>query len=586
MYFTACLGSERAVSRWRVNVQEYARWLSLVPRIETCSLGDARLFSTAWMEPSPRASAPHSFDPNASEADSDGVRISLSTRCGELSIDVAPASVAQVYYSECPGGYVFGDDLRLFHRLLEVTIDESALYALFQYGAVPAPLTIWKGVHRIPNGYAVKLSRGAAPVSEPSYSWARPDQGRSGGPSAHADMVVRKTLDTCLAKVPPGSVVYFSGGVDSSLLASRLARMGRRDIELINYSFGPADRESAFAAQMAGQLGLRFRQITHEPASVSSMLERIGQDYSYPFGDFSAVATNLLVHRSLSSAPQAGAVVEGTGADGAFGIAEKYPMWRAAYAVPRVIRRSAGWAYDALGLWDGRSSLERVGRFIRKSASMPLEPAVLAQNALADIVYPAPSPMRTTVAEALRSCMEAWGGSLEPEERLSRLDLILVCAGRMAAKSFDPLRSNGIRPLYPFLCPAMLSASSSLSWEEKCPAGEGKAILKRLLAADVPADMVYRPKSGFTPPYREMFADAPVQEFLHDVVLASTNPLLGFCRPGSVRRLVDGARRGTLNGGAYDFLWTLAFTAGWITQLPSKSRQLAVPAAAVQGAER
>jgi asparagine synthetase B (glutamine-hydrolysing) len=110
-----------------------------------------------------------------------------------------------------------------------------------------------------------------------------------------------------------------------------------------------------------------------------------------------------------------------------------------------------------------------------------------------------------------------------------------------------------------------------LAWSVKSAGGEAKSVLKTILARQLPASLVYRKKSGFTPPYRATLASGPLQEFLHDVVLRPANPVLELCDVPTIRDLVKRAGSGggaPLSAGAIDFLWTLAFTSGWLRQLP------------------
>src|SRR5207237_3092676 len=125
--------------------------------------------------------------------------------------------------------------------------------------------------------------------------------------------------------------------------------------------------------------------------------------------------------------------------------------------------------------------------------------------------------VQAQLRQAVQTDFGVMGAGTVPRDQLSFLDLVWVCAGRMAPKSFDPLRSRGIRPLYPFLQPAMVAGSAALSWEAKCTAGEEKARLKRLLARASPPDWVYRPKSGFTRPAHAVFAGRTVQGYPRDV---------------------------------------------------------------------
>ena len=204
---------------------------------------------------------------------------------------------------------------------------------------------------------------------------------------------------------------------------------------------------------------------------------------------------------------------------------------------------------------------------------MPLNQAFVAQNALGGIAYEAPHTIWRELEDAVVTNLESLSSAAPPEERLSLLDLMWVCAGRMAPKSFDPLRALDVSAIYPFLEPGMIDLSSSLSWADKCAAQEEKALLKKLLARYVPAEWVYRAKSGFTPPYREIFASMPLQTYLHDIVLSANNPVLGFCRPEKIREMIALTHNGyALSATTYDFLWALTFVSCWLHQLPKYAK--------------
>ena len=163
--------------------------------------------------------------------------------------------------------------------------------------------------------------------------------------------------------------------------------------------------------------------------------------------------------------------------------------------------------------------------------------------------------------------MEALAEGCDPPTRLSLPDAVHVCAGMYAAKSYDPLRSAGVVPVYPYLQPMPLREALALSWEVKCPGGEPKGLLKNALAGHVPPEMVYRSKSNFLPPFREILAHSVMQDFLRAEVLSANSPLAGFCRRSVVLEILDrGARRKPLSLGAWNLIWALGFASAWCRQ--------------------
>jgi asparagine synthase (glutamine-hydrolysing) len=296
------------------------------------------------------------------------------------------------------------------------------------------------------------------------------------------------------------------------------------------------------------------------------MLERIGHDYSFPFGDRSVIPTNLLVRAAVGSLEANSVVIEGTGADGAFG------PWAAhsrVAALPRLARRALAGSHAWLRLWQQASEAERVSGLARGSLQMPVAHAfVAAQNVLDGIAYTIPGPTRESLEKALHEYVEVHSLGLEAEQRLSLLDLVHVCAGIFAAKTFDPLRAAGLRPVYPFLEPAMVRLSAALPYAAKSAERQGKIVLKRLLGRQLPRELIERPKSGFIPPMAAILTDPAIQAYSRAAVLSAQNPLRPFFHARVVGQLLDRAAAGQpLSKGSYKFLWALIFASCWLRQV-------------------
>ena len=594
MFFSAYVGTDVGLPLWREALAQHARYLGLQVHqvhIEGRRLGDRRTLSLGWLE-YPVAGSRGSLQERTQDVvaaalrfdgvapgDTNGATLTASLARAEIRVSVPLASPQQICYARTPHGYVFADDLRLFSRLMDVDLDERAVYALLRYGVIPPSLTLYKQVQRIPNGHQLRLSPAAGePVCTPTFHWADlPHPGREGPP---AEQWIAETLDGLLSRVPASTVLLFSGGVDSSLMAARLSRLGRKDVQLLNYCFGPEDEEGRLAVRIAARLGLECHQVHHDVRTAGDVLARVAKDYSVPFGDLSVFPTNVLVHEARALAGESRTVVDGMGADGAFDMWRLNRKWQLVYRVPRPVRRWVDAAYRGLQLWKYRSRLEGAARLLSKSTRMSRLHAAVAQNALERIAYTIPDDVEVALEQAVETGVEVLSVGAEVPTRHSLLELMWVTPGQPVQKAFDPLRARGIRPFYPFLQPAIVSFSSVLSREEKYAHGQDKALLKRLLARDLPPEWVYRPKVGFTRPPRATFAQASVQEFLHEVVLSPRNVLLDYCKPEMVRQLVERSRQHALGDGVYSFLCVLMFTAGWLHQLPSDVVRAPAPAPA------
>jgi asparagine synthetase B (glutamine-hydrolysing) len=496
---------------------------------------------------------------------------------GELRASVPIAAPDQVFYSDNGRGFALANDMRLVTRWAGGSLNPAAMFALLQYGTIPAPLSLSDKVVRLAPGHLLEWHPDRGPVTRPLPGPADSPERELAGATSEA--LLLQALDNELGQAPQGSVLYFSGGVDSSLLASRLRRIGRPDVTLANLTFGPEDDEARLASQVASHLGLRCEHIFFHPGDVGALLARVGRDYSHPFGDDSTIPTNLLVHASAKALGPGLTVLEGTGADGGFGPVVRHPdLWQRFYAVPAPLRRILGAGYGRLTLSGYLSYLPRaraLASSAHKSTCMSMEvAAVLSANSFDSIAYSIPPRIRPALGELLEAPLRLWGEHLRLGERFALLDLIYVCAGRFAAKSFDPLRRAGMEPVYPFLEPTAVWASFRLPWDEKARDGEGKVLLKRLLAREIPEEWVYRRKSAFDAPLDWVLARRDVQEYFHDVVLSNANRALNFLDVRVVGRLIEqcGQSR-NLELSSLRFLWTVLFVSVWLTQVDTGLRQ-------------
>jgi len=129
--------------------------------------------------------------------------------------------------------------------------------------------------------------------------------------------------------------------------------------------------------------------------------------------------------------------------------------------------------YKGLKLWQYKSEAQRIGYLARGTSQMSLlHFVVMAQNSLNGIAYTIPEHISKTLRETTETWIDILSVELESEGRFGLLDLIHVCAGIFAAKSYDPLRLHGVTPIYPFLEPKMVQLSTAMKYQDKRrPAG-------------------------------------------------------------------------------------------------------------------
>lgn len=432
-------------------------------------------------------------------------------------------------------------------------IENDAVFSVLQFGAIIPPLSPWKGVHRFMPGYKYQGTKMVGPIAMPKHN-----EISTLNSEQQADFIERR-LDAILKKHigEHDPVVLFSGGVDSGIIASRLAALGYRNSLLINFSFGEEDSESKLAEEMSIKLGLKFERVFGKDRPCTC-LDDPGKIYCQPFGDHSTVPTSDLarsVVKYLSNEKRL--IIDGTGADGAFGMAAKVKAWKQVCRVPRIARKAASLAYGQM-LWHRKDRIESVARILRRSIEMPMLSAILAQNPLAGTFYSNAS--RFSVDDRLKTWIEGWAGELLPTQIVAA-DLALTCANIFAQKSRPILESAGHKVLYPFLETEMVSTALAVMphWQMDEP----KAPLKKSLARHVPHNMVYRAKSGFVDPKREIFFNA---EFIDHLRTAAgpTSPIAHMLEQKPLLKACELlAQKRTLPPQTLNLIWAVVFIDRW-----------------------
>lgn len=572
MFFAAAVTPSADAHRRRGVIAAHAAWAGLAVERAEVALADGRILTLAWLLPSGVQAPTVQRDAGTARIRTAGAGpgrfpnaalVEVDEATGRLQVTLPLATPEHVFAVDDGSGWTVANDLRLVARLVHsLDPDPRAVAALLQYGWVPAPFSLLRGVQQLAKGCTWTARPGQAATIQLSDVPAPPEVG---GPPKER---VRAVLDASLSRVPAGSVLTFSGGVDSGLLAARAAAVGRQDITLLNYGFGAGDPEAALAAEMAAVLGLPFERVDYRPEQLGSALARVTRRYSAPFTDMAWVASSLLVDAALPLLAHGGALIDGVGADGAFGLVPKLRQWETIYRLPLPVRHAVDAHYRRRRLWEQGGRAEMAGRLIRRSLQLPIEHAALAQNALRGLVYDVAQPAVDEMEQALIDHADGLAAGWDRNTRFSLLDLVHLCAGKAAAKVFDPLRHAGVEAVYPFLEPDVIGLSLALPWEVKNAGGELKAVLKELLVESVPREWVYRRKQGFVPPNDQMLAQAEAQELFADVVLSQSNPLAPYLRTADLRRLVDRVRAGRpVSPGAYNLLWGTLFTSCWFDQL-------------------
>ncbi|HQR04143.1 MAG: asparagine synthase (glutamine-hydrolyzing) [Proteobacteria bacterium] len=213
-------------------------------------------------------------------------------------------------YAHRQGELAFGSLVRAVLPWLpraERVFDAEAIDAYLAHRYIPAPRTVFQGVQRLENGHWLEYDLDSGELVKHCYWQARPLPAPDWMASLDEAVALRTVADRPLG-------LFLSSGVDSSLIACRLAALNH-PVQTFSAGFpgSPMD-ESADAARIAARLGHPHRIVAVAPA-IAGDFATVVADLDEPFADPSAFPTWAL---SRETAREVKVVLGGDGGDELF----------------------------------------------------------------------------------------------------------------------------------------------------------------------------------------------------------------------------------------------------------------------------
>ena len=457
----------------------------------------------------------------------------------------------------------------LAHPSVRPTLNLQALRHYLSFDYVPAPLSIYEGINKLPAAHKLTFQNGRADVQcywQLNYSTVTPVPGEQEAAERLQELLADSVRMRLVSDVPLG--VLLSGGVDSSSVAALAVRASSEAVKTFSISFAEASfDESAYARGVAKFLGTDHHEERLSANLAANLVSEIGAWMDEPFSDPSLVPTYLLSRFTRKH------VTVALGGDGGDEIFAGYPMyagikWAEIYKrVPLSMRnkiieplirllpvktKNLSFDFKAMRFVTGAKYDPVARHHIWFGSFTPDEQEqLLTANALAET--------NGDIYQQAREMMNECGES-DPVKSMQNLDTRLYLAEDILTKVDRASMAVSLEVRAPFLDPRVAEFAASLPSDYKLRGHKTKYILKKAVNDLLPPFVTRRPKKGFGVPVAEWLKQK-LRPMARDLLSPERVRRAGVFNPDFVSRLQDEHERGVANHRK--LLWTLLMFELW-----------------------
>ena len=441
------------------------------------------------------------------------------------------AGVKPLYWGIEQKQLMFGSELKAL-RCVEGWSPQRNLAgerAFKKLGYIPAPMTIYQGIEKLPPGQGVTFRGDSAPerwtwwsLSEQLLASTQADVLDEEEASAQFGALFEDSVRLrTRADVPVGA--FLSGGYDSTAVVSALASLGHSDLRTFCIGFDDVEfNEQEHAEKVARHFGLPFEARRMTGADAAEMAPKMVDWYDEPFADSSQFP---MVAVSGMAREHVGVALSGDGGDELFAGYDRHvwanATWGRLAAKPYWWRKSASLAgrfmpgvLSALMSAQDRPSSGAVG--IRYMAEM-----LNAKNTDAwyeHLVAISSNSDANSGDTSVRWFKNAGDVSSDPLVRLRYLDFVRYLSDDILVKLDRASMAFGLEAREPMLDHRLVEFAFQLPPSQLIGNGGGKRILRDYVHRHIPKSLMARQKQGFSVPLSDWLR-GPLKSFCEDHLL-------------------------------------------------------------------
>lgn len=422
----------------------------------------------------------------------------------ELYLARDSAGIKPLYYYTDGETLIFSSEIKaLFeYTLVPKVLSQDAFSMYLELLYVPAPLTMFQGIYKFPAGAIGKFSDGVLKT-------------KTFTPDAKEAIDTKQCLNDAIERhlisdKPVG--VYLSGGIDSSLIASQVAKK-HEEINTFSVGFAlrPGEDEAKFnadfllARRIAKELGTKHHEVYVTTQDILSDLEKIVWHLDEPISNATTIPMFVLARYAKDSVA---VTLSGDGGDELFGGYKRYQYSRIASKyqslVPKVARELGERLHAKGKAVNIPPGIDRFAQFIFQKNPLLTQIAGRAYD---------PDVTRRFFKETYFDEID-----LDFENQFMDVDRRTWLVDEAFMRGDKMSMAHGLEVRVPFMDTEVVKHAKGISSKDKLSLFQTKKLLRRLYRDSIPSFVLNEPKRGWYSPSAKWLRYPEISSFAREIL--------------------------------------------------------------------
>ncbi len=443
-------------------------------------------------------------------------------------------------------------------------------YLTLQY--VPAPLTGFKGIKKLPPAHSLSIDLKTKEVKIERYWKLDYSKKLNLSEEEWKKRIIGKLEESVrlrmISDVPLGA--FLSGGIDSSAIVALMSRLSDKPIKTFSIGFKEAKfNELPYARMIADRFKTDHTEFIVEPHAIE-LLPMLVRQYEEPYADSSALPTYYV---SKLTREHVTVALNGDGGDENFAGYGRYSIHKFALYYDKLmpLHKTVALPTVALAARTLRTTfLDRAHRFA-ESLSKPYNERYVDYicyftNRMKDELYTEAFKEKMWDSDSYQIIADRFreSGSQNEVEQAVYADFATYLPDDLMTKVDIDTMAVALEGRSPFLDHEFLELTAQIPFRLKLKGrNDKKYILKEALRGIVPDEVMFRKKMGFSIPVHSWFRNE-LKGYAYETLLSEKAASRGIFKREALKRFLDTHMTTNLQFGYH--IWALITLELWFQE--------------------